>query len=102
MSRAKDAVRLEREAAEERRSRLEQQASFERARAETQARDAEPAPMLDRCLAAFPDDSVQLVTAVSRVSERLPAISMQPAGTAHSNLGLVSNAASGPGPVADS
>src|SRR3546814_11655488 len=67
MSRAKDAVRLEREAAEERRSRLEQQASFERARAETQARDAERAQMLDRCLAEFQDDSVQLVTAVLRV-----------------------------------
>src|SRR3546814_4275663 len=79
MSRAKDAVRLEREAAEERRSRLEQQASFERARAETQARDAERAQMLDRCLAEFQDDSVQLVTAVSRVSERLHDLSSQAA-----------------------
>src|SRR3546814_9902811 len=101
MSRAKDAVRLEREAAEERRSRLEQQASFERARAETQARDAERAQMLDRCLAEFQDDSVQLVTAVSRVSERLHDLSRQAAGQAHSNLGLVANAASGAVQVAE-
>src|SRR3546814_20365858 len=86
---------MEREAAEGRRSRLEQQASFERARAETQARDAERAQMLDRCLAEFQDDSVQLVTAVSRVSERLHDLSRQAAGQAPSNLGLVANAASG-------
>src|SRR3546814_11723367 len=59
------------------------------------ARDAERAQMLDRCLAEFQDDSVQLVTAVSRVSERLHDLSRQAAGQAHSNLGLVANAASG-------
>src|SRR3546814_10821125 len=92
---------MEREAAEGRRSRLEQQASFERARAETQARDAERAQMLDRCLAEFQDDSVQLVTAVSRVSERLHDLSRQAAGQAHSNLGLVANEASGAVQVAE-
>src|SRR3546814_17880618 len=55
--------------------------------------------MLDRCLAEFQDDSVQLVTAVSRVSERLHDLSRQAAGKAHSNLGLVDNAASGAVPV---
>src|SRR3546814_19293367 len=95
MSRAKDAVRLEREAAEERRSRLEQQASFERARAETQARDAERAQMLDRCLAEFQDDSVQLVTAVSRVSERLHDLSRQAAGTGPTHPVLSPQAAPG-------
>src|SRR3546814_14339377 len=70
MSRAKDAVRLEREAAEERRSRLGQQASFERARAETQARDGEGAEQLDRCLAAFQDASVQLAAVRVQVMAR--------------------------------
>src|SRR3546814_19175323 len=57
--------------------------------------------MLDRCLAEFQDDSVQLVTAVSRVSERLHDLSRQAAGQAHSNLGLVANAASGAVQVAE-
>src|SRR3546814_12335758 len=65
------------------------------------ARDAERAQMLDRCLAEFQDDSVQLVTAVSRVSERLHDLSRQAAGQAHSNLGLVANAASGAVQVAE-
>src|SRR3546814_9858276 len=54
-----------------------------------------------RCLAEFQDDSVQLVTAVSRVSERLHELSRQAAGQAHSNLGLVANAASGAVQVAE-
>src|SRR3546814_19266996 len=54
-----------------------------------------------RCLAEFQDDSVQLVTAVSRVSERLHDLSRQAAGQAHSNLGLVANAASGAVQVAE-
>src|SRR3546814_13590644 len=69
--------------------------------AETQAREAARAQMLDRCLAEFQDDSVQLVTAVSRVSERLHDLSRQAAGQAHSNLGLVANAASGAVQVAE-
>src|SRR3546814_20343221 len=51
VSRAKDAVRLEREAAEGRRSRLEQQASVERARAATPARESASAPWRERLLA---------------------------------------------------
>src|SRR3546814_20287648 len=51
ISRAKDAVRLEREAAEARRNRLEPQASFERSHAETQARAAARAQLLTPRLA---------------------------------------------------
>src|SRR3546814_10729161 len=44
--------------------------------------------MLDRCLAEFQDDSVQLVTAVSRVSERLHDLSEQRAGKPTANSAL--------------
>src|SRR3546814_520413 len=77
MQRAADAVRLEREAAEE------------------QGREAQRAQLLDRHFEAFQDDSARLIKAVGGVAERLRDLSAVSAHQAQVNMGSVADAAAG-------
>lgn len=95
MQRAADAVRLEREAAEERRTRLMEQAEMDRARAEDQGREARRAQMLDQHFGSFQDDGARLVKGVGGVAERLRDLSTVSAQQAQATLGSVADAAAG-------
>src|SRR3546814_20998621 len=77
MQRAADAVRLEREAAEE------------------QGREAKRAQLLDRHFEAFQADSARLIKAVGGVAERLRDLSAVSAHQAQVNMGSVADAAAG-------
>lgn len=98
MKRARDAVRLEREAAE----RLVEQAALDRARAEEQSAQARRAELLDRHFSAFQQDSARLVDTVGRVAERLHHLSTLSARQAVVNLTMVANAAAGATQAAES
>lgn len=95
MRRASDAVRLEREAAEER-------ASADRSLAEGRERDARRAQLLDTRFAAFHEEGAGLARQLGGVAARLRELSGFAASQARANLASVAEAAAGSAQAAES